>query len=112
MVRLVCVRACLEADCRFLGGRPVIPAPFNLSGSCSNKPLLYRQPYKDTLEGGETPTANVMVHLSAAILLLARLAKVSLPSYASRRVSLAAELFGFSSTKNTKEIMAKNVVYI
>jgi hypothetical protein len=57
-------------------------------------------------------TANVLEHLSAAMLLCARLAKVDLPSLASRRISLLVGLWGFSTTKNTNDRIAKKVVYI
>ena len=57
-------------------------------------------------------TFNAVLHLSAARLLLAKYAKTSLPSTASRKSSKLVELVGFSKTKYRIDTIAKNVVYI
>lgn len=57
-------------------------------------------------------TINVCEHLSAAMLLFARVTRVSFPSIASLNMSCPVAESGFSSTKNTNDKIAKNVVYI
>jgi hypothetical protein len=60
----------------------------------------------------EIHTFSAELHLSAAILRLAKYANTSLPSAASRKSSRLVGLFGFSSTKYKMETMAKKVVYM
>lgn len=88
-----------------------MPASSSLSGSCSNNDCSPSQRLKG-LRRELRHTVNVMVHRSAAILRLAKLAKVSFPSYASRRISALVGLEGFSKTKKTRVMMAKKVVYM
>lgn len=57
-------------------------------------------------------TVKVWLHLSAAMLLLAKLASISFPSLASLSISLLEGLLGFSKTKKTRDRMAMNVVYM
>jgi hypothetical protein len=57
-------------------------------------------------------TFSAVLHLSAARLLLAKYAKTSLPSTASRNNSKLVGLVGFSRTKYKIETMAKKVVYM
>lgn len=67
---------------------------------------LVRQMSKEMPSRGSL-TARLCEHLSAAQLLFARLASVSLPSIASFRMSFPVGLDGFSSTKNTKANIAR-----
>lgn len=104
-------RAASKRAFRLFRGELRMPASFNLSGSCSKSDCPAGEQSKNP-RTERRHTVKVMVHLSAAILRLARLAKVAFPSYASRRMSALAELEGFSNTKKTKVMIAKKVVYM
>lgn len=95
-------------DVAGMGWRPLR----SLSGKCSNSP--YPRLAADLGKGGiqRRLTLNAIEHLSAAILRLANPLRASLPSLASARISFDPGLSGFSRTKNTRDMMAKNVVYM
>lgn len=57
-------------------------------------------------------TLSAELHLSAAMLRLAKYARTSLPSAASRNSSRLVGLLGFSRTKYRIETIAKKVVYM
>lgn len=57
-------------------------------------------------------TFNAVEHLSATILLLARPSRASFPSFTFARISWDVCLSGFSRTKKTNDIIAKNALYI
>lgn len=57
-------------------------------------------------------TVKDWLHLSAAILLLAKAFKASLPALAFAKISSDPGLVGFSSTKKASDNIAKKVVYI
>lgn len=101
----------LEGAGRFFWVVGLLFTLLSLRGSCSKSPyatwLIIVDSQKLVIR-----TDNVCIDLSAALLVLARLARVSLPASASFKISWAVGLLGFSRTKNTKVRMAKKIVYM
>lgn len=101
----------LEGAGRFFWVAGLLFALLSLCGSCSKSPYA---PWSTPVNRHRLVirTANVCIDLSAALLVLARLARVSLPASASFNIPWAVALLGFSKTKNTKDRMAKKIVYM
>lgn len=102
----------VDGDARFLDGciDTVVDSEFFRSSRTSGRFLKrfcsgrQMRPY---IASRDSLTARLCEHLSAAILLFARPASVSLPSIASFRMSFPVGLAGFSSAKKTKASIAR-----
>lgn len=96
---------------RFLDSCSSLPC-LTASGSLSNMDCRSKYMCSCIVASNKSLTLSAELHLSAAILLLAKYARTSLPSAASRSSSRLVGLLGFSRTKYSMETIAKNVVYM